>query len=488
MKKLTILCLLAIVALITACSDDDTFTTSRSNLLSFSSDTLKLDTTFSNVPTSTKTFWVYNRSGAGLRLTNVRLAQGNQTGFRVNVSGDELNAANGYQVKDLEVRNKDSIRVFVEMTSPLNNGTSPQKITDDLIFTLESGVQQRVVLSAYSWDAQLLKGLKVTSNMTLTGSKPIVLQDTLKVEAGATLTIPAGTTLYFSQKASLEVYGSLRCEGTADHPVVLRGDRLDRLFPYLPYDHVSGQWQGIHFHTDSYDNVISHTDLHSAYNGIVCDAANISQNKLTLANSTVHNCQGYGLKAVNCKVEAYNTQFSNTLMDCASFLGGHITLTHCTFAQFYPFDSNRGAALSLGNHEGDKDYPLQAFNMINSLVTGYAEDVLMVYNKDGVTANYQFDHCLLRTPKPKDTALLTRFMDVIWENTKDYPGGGDKQFVKVNADKQDYDLHLKKPENNVLSPAIDAGRVLTDTRFATDHDGKQRDNKPDIGCYELIAN
>ena len=198
--------------------------------------------------------------------------------------------------------------------------------------------------------------------MTLTGSKPIVLQDTLKVEAGATLTIPAGTTLYFSQKASLEVYGSLRCEGTADHPVVLRGDRLDRLFPYLPYDHVSGQWQGIHFHTDSYDNVISHTDLHSAYNGIVCDAANISQNKLTLANSTMHNCQGYGLKAVNCKVEAYNTQFSNTLMDCASFLGGHITLTHCTFAQFYPFDSNRGAALSLGNHEGDKDYPLQAFN------------------------------------------------------------------------------------------------------------------------------
>ena len=144
MKKLTILFLLSIVALLAACSDDDTFTTSRSNLLSFSTDTLKLDTFFSSVPTSTRTFWVYNRSGAGLRLTNVRLSQGNQTGFRVNVSGDELNAANGYQVKDLEVRNKDSIRVFVEMTSPLNNGTSPQKITDDLIFTLESGVQQRV--------------------------------------------------------------------------------------------------------------------------------------------------------------------------------------------------------------------------------------------------------------------------------------------------------------------------------------------------------
>ena len=34
-------------------------------------------------------------------------------------------------------------------------------------------------------------------------------------------------------------------------------------------------------------------------------------------------------------------------MDCAAFVGGEVILTHCTFAQFYPFDSNRGAALSL---------------------------------------------------------------------------------------------------------------------------------------------
>ena len=115
-----------------ACSDDDTFTTSRSNLLSFSTDTLRLDTTFSNVPTSTKIFWVYNKSGDGLRLTNVRLAQGNQTGFRVNVDGVELSAANGYQVRDLEVRNKDSIQVFVEMTSPFNNAATPQEVVDNL--------------------------------------------------------------------------------------------------------------------------------------------------------------------------------------------------------------------------------------------------------------------------------------------------------------------------------------------------------------------
>ena len=36
--------------------------------------------------------------------------------------------------------------------------------------------------------------------------------------------------------------------------------------------------------------------------------------------------------------------------------------------------------------------------------------------------------------------------------------------------------------------AVDAGKVLNDTRFAKDHDGKPRDNKPDIGCYELMSN
>ena len=110
MKKLSILFFLSAVMLMAACSDDDTFTTSRSNLLSFSTDTLRLDTTFSNVPTPTKTFWVYNHSGDGLRLTNVRLSQGNQTGFRVNVDGVELSAANGYQVNELEVRNISCLR------------------------------------------------------------------------------------------------------------------------------------------------------------------------------------------------------------------------------------------------------------------------------------------------------------------------------------------------------------------------------------------
>ena len=78
---------LMVQTLMTACNDDESFTTSPSNLLTFETDTLRLDTTFSKVPTATKTFWVYNYSGSGIRCADIRLESGNQTGFRVNVDG-----------------------------------------------------------------------------------------------------------------------------------------------------------------------------------------------------------------------------------------------------------------------------------------------------------------------------------------------------------------------------------------------------------------
>ena len=144
-----------------SCSDDDSFTTSTSNLLTFSTDTVKMDTVFSRIPSSMRSFWVFNRSGDGIRCSNIRLAKGNQTGFRVNVDGTYLGQTAGFQTHDVEIRNKDSIRVFVELTSVDNGKMEPQKIEDDLVFTLESGVEQKVNLNAFTWDADILTDVVV---------------------------------------------------------------------------------------------------------------------------------------------------------------------------------------------------------------------------------------------------------------------------------------------------------------------------------------
>lgn len=410
------------------------------------------------------------------------MANGNQTGFRVNVDGEYLSPTAGYQVQNVEIRNKDSIRVFVELTSPTNGKDGPQLIEDNLVFTLESGVEQRINLNAYTWDAQLMRNVVISSDSTIGGgTKPIVIYGGLRVDSLATLHITAGTTLYFHSDAGINVYGRLVSEGVADNNIILRGDRTDKMFDYLPYDMVSGQWKGIVFHSSSYDNVINYTDIHSTFDGIVCDSSDVSKMKLQLFNSTVHNCQGYGLKTVSCKVDVRNCQITNTLQDCVAILGGNVNLTHCTIAQFYPFDSNRGVALRYANHSDDVKLPLERMDCVNTIVTGYGEDMVMGDNctveGDTTMFNYRFINSILRTAKVEDDENI---MGVIWEDVKDTATVlGEKNFRMVDIDMQRYDFHLDS-----LSYAINKADI--EQSLPLDRDGNTRDELPDIGCYEFI--
>ena len=468
------LCLLALLlCVMTGCQDDDSFSTNVSNILSFSADTVKLDTVFSAVPTTTRTFWVHNESGDGIRCTNIRLERGNQSGFRVNVDGVYLGSESGYQASEVEIRKGDSIRVFVELTSPVNGRNKPWLVEDNLLFLLESGVTQKVNLNAYSWDAIKYRNLHITNDTTLTGDRPIIVYGKLTVEEHATLTLAAGTTLYFHDGGGIDVYGRLCSQGEAGKEVILRGDRLDWMFDYLPYDLMSGLWGGIHFYETSYDNVMEFTDLHSSFNGIVCDSADVEKQKLTLKNMTVHNCQGKGLSTVNCKVTAENCQFTNTLYECVDILGGDVTMNHCTLAQFYPFDSNRRPAL---NYYSTATMPLLRMDCINSIVTGYPEDVVMgATENENIPFNYRFISSILRTPAVEDAEHI---IDVIFENVEDTASvQGDKHFKLVDINTQHYDFHLDS-----LSPAINKGSK--DYPVSDDRDGKARDDQPDIGCFE----
>ena len=468
------LCLLALLlCVMTGCQDDDSFSTNVSNILSFSADTVKLDTVFSAVPTTTRTFWVHNESGDGIRCTKIRLERGNQSGFRVNVDGVYLGSESGYQASEVEIRKGDSIRVFVELTSPVNGRNKPWLVEDNLLFLLESGVTQKVNLNAYSWDAIKYRNLHITNDTTLTGDRPIIVYGKLTVDEHATLTLAAGTTLYFHDGGGIDVYGRLCSQGEAGKEVILRGDRLDWMFDYLPYDLMSGLWDGIHFYETSYDNVMEFTDLHSSFNGIVCDSADVEKQKLTLKNMTVHNCQGKGLSTVNCKVTAENCQFTNTLYECVDILGGDVTMNHCTLAQFYPFDSNRRPAL---NYYSTATMPLLRMDCINSIVTGYPEDVVMgATENENIPFNYRFISSILRTPAVEDAEHI---IDVIFENVEDTASvQGDKHFKLVDINTQHYDFHLDS-----LSPAINKGSK--DYPVSDDRDGKARDDQPDIGCFE----
>lgn len=474
------ICLLGI-SMLSAC-DDDNFSVSPSNLLSFSADTVRIDTVFSTVPSSTRDFWVYNRSGKGLRCSSVRLEGGNQKGFRVNVDGVYLSQEQGYKATDIEVRNKDSIRVFVEVTTAQNYGDKPLELNDYLVFTLESGVEQKVVLNAWSWDADFARNRTISTDYTVAADKPLVVYGPLTVDEGATLTIAPGATLYFHDGASIDVKGRLVCRGTADEPITLRGDRLDHMFTYLPYDRMSGLWNGVHFFEKSYDNTMEYTDLHSAFNGVLVDSSDVARTKLVLANSTVHNCQGYALYIANSKVAVENCQLSNALNNCLAVDGGDVTVNNSTLAQFYPFDSNRASALNFSAQK----HPLLNFVCRNTLVTGYSADEMMdvkPVSEDEDTQvnvfNYQFENCVIRTPEVTDEEELPHFVDVTFEENENADSVYTNHFVKVDGDQQDYDFRLAK-----TSVAI--GRANPATATPVDRNGLPRDEHPDVGAFEYV--
>ncbi len=475
-KKYLPIYALILLVLLAACKDDDSFTLSPSCLLTFSVDTLDVDTVFSNVPTATKSFWAYNHSGDGLRCQRVRLEKGGATGFRVNVDGQYLGQSSDFATSNVEVRNKDSIRVFVELTSPDNGKLDPQLCQDNLIFTLESGVEQKVNLRAYTWDAVKYTDVHITSDSTISAlQRPIIIYGGIVVDSGAILRITPGTTLYFHNDAAIAVHGTLKTLGEAGNEVVLRGDRIDHMFDYLPYDRVPGQWEGIRFYGTSYGNELSYTDIHSAYNGVVADSSDVKKPKLTMAHSTIHNCQGFGLHATSSQVVLNNCQFSNTLADCVRLDGGQVNINNCTLAQFYPFDGGRLSALRFSSAQA----PLVNLSVINTLVTGYADDVMEGEHGDSTEIfRYTFDHCIIRTPKIT-TGDSVNFVDVVFEDVKDTIHYGEKHFAKIDTKNLIYNFELDSG-----SAAIN--KANPQTALPLDRKGRLRDAMPDVGAYEWI--
>lgn len=414
----------------TACTDNDSFTVSTGARLSFSEDTIRFDTLFSTVPSATQTFWVRNESSDGIRILTARLERNNQSGYRVNVDGTYLDPVGS----DFEVRKGDSILVFVEVTTRENRSEEPQLVEDNLIFTLESGVEQRVNLRTYSWDAQKLTDLVIRQDTVIESRVPIIVYGQgIRVEQGATLTL-RNTEFYFHDGAGIDALGNVMAE-----KCLFRGDRLDRMFSYLPYDRVSGQWRGINLSSSDGYNLFTDCEIRNAVDAVVCDSTT-----LYLYNTMVHNSSGEGLSARHSTVVVDYCQFSNTFGDCLGLFGCEASIQHSTLAQFYPFSANRGFALHFVNTE----LPM-ALVCTNTLVTGYADDVVLGEVADTtVVFDYRFADCLLRTPKVEDEE---RFERIIWETPKDSVQGK-QHFRTVDEDNLYYDFALDS-----ISPAFQNG-------------------------------
>ena len=480
-----------------SCSDDDeSFTDSPSRHIYFSEDTISFDTIFTNIGSATKELTIYNPNNKGVRLSSVRLASNGSSGFRVNLDG-QFNT----QFTDVEIFHEDSIFCFIEVTVDPHDSDSPILITDSLLFTLPNGVTRRVLLQAYGQDIITMRDVTIKSDTTLSPTRPIVIYDSLVVDTGATLTIAEGTTLCFHKGAGMKVSGTLICNGSLEHPIIMRGDRTDKLFPYLPYDRLDGQWEGIQLYPESHNNVFNYCDIHSGNYGIIAinekdknkldDYDEDEQPKYTMTNCIVHNVVSDAIFLQRTKADFYNSQISNAGGNCVTVVGGTTRFYHCTLAQFYPWNAEHGAALYFTNTTDDVVYPLHLIEFTNSIITGYAADELFG-NKladSDATFNYRFVNSLINTvitdeeaasfpncyfePKPKD-------MEDMKEEER--PVNRATQFRLIDTDIYLYDFRL-----DTLSTA----RQLGDGTLIPDicrHDLRgipRPTSKPDAGCYQF---
>lgn len=461
-----------------ACADDEDYTTSPTDRLEFSTDSVKFDTVISGEPTNTYTFMVYNRNRKPIRIPRVYLERGGESVFRVNVDGTYLA---GGSATDFEIAAEDSLRVFLEMTATVQDSDEPVEATDKLVFQCESGTQQEVVLTAYGQDVVRLEALVVAHDTLLAARRPYHVLDSLVVAEGATLTVGEGVRFYFAPDARLIVRGTLRVDGTAAAPVIMRGDRMGNMFSNQPYDRIPGQWGGVVFCSESYGNVLNHCDIHSGQFGIRCDSADVEREKLQLLNSIVHNTTSDALNACMSYITVINCQLSNAGGNCVRLLGGDNVFVHCTIAGFYPFAGREGVALSFDNGTASQPYPILNAAFLNCIITGYGADEIMgTQSAEEAAFNYYLKNCLLNTPEPDKED--ERIVDCIWDNS-DNAVSRDKNFTP------DFDL-ARLTFSFSLSPeskAIGNADPQIALEYApTDMDGRDRmaDGAPDMGCYE----
>ena len=77
-----------ILLALSVCQPDDAFTDSNSGL-KFSSDTVSFDTIFTTVASATQIFKVYNPYHQQVLITNISLAGGEQSSYRLNIDGED---------------------------------------------------------------------------------------------------------------------------------------------------------------------------------------------------------------------------------------------------------------------------------------------------------------------------------------------------------------------------------------------------------------
>lgn len=485
-----------------SCDKEDSFTTSGSDKLAFSVDTLRFDTIFTQIGSATRWFRVYNRANQSIRISNISLKGNSQSKFNLNVDG-----LPGDNHQDVVVYPNDSIYVFAEVTINPDDpvSVSPFFVYDEVIFET-NGNTQSVTLEAAGQNANYFPSRWHNDSIAVfscNGSeviwddpKPYVLYGIvgfvdckLTIPAGARIHVHGGLArdedgdIYNTGRLVISENASINVQGTVENPVIFEGDRTEDELGF-DFKNADGQWTGLIFSRGSKDNVIENAVVKNARFGIFLDSAA----DLSIKNTQVINTSGPGLFAYHAQVNAENCLFYNNGTNSVQLVyGGDYNFDYCTLANY----GGDASALVMTNGVCDdpdncnvqtaRTYRLNAL-FRNSIIYGSLADEILLddltFTRGGnrPMLNYTFSECIIRARDINDPDLgFPDFFD--WCDCYN-ASPSDALFFDINED--DYRL-------DTLSVAEEQGVPINGIFF--DLDGNDRDpQRPDLGCFEYQHN
>ena len=501
MRKLFALLICIVLVTVSSCRKD--FSTIPSfGELTFSKDTVFLDTVFTNVGSSTYNLKVYNKSSDAITIPSISLENGNTSNYRISVDGI---AAESFQ--NIDILAKDSIFVFVETTIDYNAVTNPI-YTDKIIFDTGNN-QQEVDLVTLVQDATFIypgknpismkidsltldgkpttiKGRFLTdSELTFTNTKPYVIYGYAAIPANKTVTIEAGAKLYFHNDSGIIVdnKASIKVNGTINNKVIFEGDRLEHLFNDVP-----GQWGTIWMRAGSKENEINHAIIRNGIIGVLVDSLGSNAPTLTIKNTEIYNNSNYGILGRETNISGENLVIGNTgQSSLALTIGGTYNFTHSTFANYWTKGTRQLPTVLVNNfftyndannQEVIETRNLHAANFINCIIDGNNDIEFILDKVDGNLFNYSLSNNMIQ------------FDDV--NNT--YSGIAELDFNDTNHYNNNIlngEVHFKNTSNSEFNigqnnDGINKALKSTSLLFPFDIIGIDRTTAPDIGAYQHV--
>jgi hypothetical protein len=448
--------IILVFLIVAGCLACDPLANPVSGRIEFSSDTVSFDTVFSGVGSATREFRAINRGKEPVLIDRIWLAGGEASPFRLNINGVPSTEAD-----NLLLAQGDSLFVFVEVTVDPTGEDSPVAVIDSVVFMSGSYVS-RVILEAWGQEIRLVEG-DIYGNVTWSEGRPYVIRGSLFIDTTAVLTMEPGTRVYFHYDAGMTVAGALRALGTAEKPVLMATDRIEK-----EYTDVPGRWKGLLFLDCSRGNRLQFTEVRNAAEAVRISGSEGSQPDVTFHGARLMHNSVASLVAHHADVSAVNSLFAHSGFSTVSLTGGGSgSFIHCTVMNRWEYGYRTEPAMFIGRGDGT----LPDVTVLNSVLSGTLNNEIIIdADRAEAAGSFRADSSMIRI----DTLAADWFSSPLF---RDVFTTGTLQFIDETA--WDY-----RPDT--LSPLLDiAGR---EEAVAWPYDIRQMPRPsgdgPDIGAFE----